>query len=242
MNRLQSELGRLYPPTEPGGRVRAMVLELTGPPSWELLSAVWLGVQTELDLPAPAVAVNGIDGLQLWFSLAEPVAVSQAQVFLESLRTRFLPEVEPGRLRLLPARNASGLAQANRASPVPAQQGQTGRWSAFVAADLAPVFAETPWLEGPPNEEGQATLLRSLQPMKPAAFADALKRLQPGTADVSVEAPRTQAQAVAAAADEDPESFLRRVMNDDSVALALRIEAARALLQHAVDARRQPGD
>jgi hypothetical protein len=197
--------------------VRALVMELARPPSWELLSTVWQGVQAELELPAPAIAVSGLDGLQLWFSLAEPVASMQAQAFLEALRVRFLPGVDARRVRLMLAPEAS----------VPALQEQNGNWSAFVAADLAPIFSETPWLDIPPNEEGQANLLRGLSMIKPAAFEEASKRLAQ-----KVDAPRTQAQPVTAVSDEDPKRFLLRVMNDETVALALRIEAAKALLQH----------
>jgi len=126
MNRLQSELHRLYLPRsmadadadaqpsaliDPLDRVRAMVLELTRPPSWEVLSRVWQGVQTALGLPAPAIAVSGVDGLQLWFALAEPISVSQAHAFLDGLRSRFLPDVESSRVGLMPAPDASALRQ-----------------------------------------------------------------------------------------------------------------------------------
>ncbi|MDP3824236.1 MAG: hypothetical protein Q8R33_22410 [Burkholderiales bacterium] len=242
MNRLQSELQRLYLPRSPAhaeadtqpsplidpqGMVRAMVMELARPASWELLSRVWQGVQAELELPAPAIAVSGVDGLQLWFSLEEPVAASQAQAFLESLRVRFLPDVDARRVRLMPASDTSALRPERHARLVPALQEQTGNWSAFVAADLAPIFADTPWLDIAPNEEGQATLLRGLNMIKPAVLEEALKRLAP-----SVDAPAAPPRPVpVAAADADPKRFLVRVMNDDTVALALRIEAAKALLQ-----------
>lgn len=262
MNRLQSELHRLYLPLAPApaegdpqpsvlvdaaNQVRAMVIELARPASWEVLSRVWRGVQAELELPAPAIAVSGTEGLQLWFSLVEPIAVSQAHAFLESLRLRFLPEVEPGRVGLLPAVDASALHQARHAALVPALQPETGNWSAFVAPDLAPVFAETPWLDIPPNEEGQAALLRGLHAMKQAAFEAASKRLEPGTPASSstavvaaavvarTDAALMQTPPPTASAEQDPKRFLLRVMNDDTVSLALRIEAAKALLQHAND-------
>jgi hypothetical protein len=255
MNRLRSELHRLYLPRpqthseadaqpsaliDPQGMVRAMVMALAGPPSWELLSKVWHGVQTELELPAPAIAVSGVDGLQLWFSLAEPVTASQAQTFLVALRARFLPDIDARRLRLMPAADASALHPERHARLVPALQEQTGHWSAFVAADLAPIFADTPWLDIAPSEEGQANLLRGLHTMKPAGFEEALKRLGP-TAP-SAAAPLAKPQPVSAMANEDPKRFLLRVMNDDSVALALRIEAAKALLQHSNEHRPQQAD
>lgn len=244
MNRLQTELHRLYlarpshgaddaqAPTliDASNRVRALVMELTRPPSWELLSRVWQGVQLELELPAPGIAVSGTDGLQLWFSLAEPVAASHAHGFLDALRLRFLRDTDAKRVRLMPAADASALHPERHAQVVPALQAETGNWSAFVAADLAPVFVDTPWLDIPPNEEGQATLLRGLATIKPALFDEALQRLAPVRA--CIEAPRALVQPESTTAEQDPRRFLQRVMNDDSVALALRIEAAKALLQH----------
>lgn len=244
MNRLQSELHRLYLPrsqalvedgsepsalTDAQGMVRAMVMELARPPSWELLSKVWRGVQAELELPAPAIAVSGVDGLQLWFSLAEPIAGLQANAFLESLRVRFLPDIDARRLRLLPATDASAPHPERHARLVPAVQEQSGNWSAFVAADLAPIFGNTPWLDIPPNEEGQATLLRSLETMKPDVFDEAMKQL--GRVTTNIDVPLAPPQPVATASHEDPKQFLVRIMNDETVALALRIEAAKALLQ-----------
>ena len=69
----------------PDGTVRAMVLELVRPADWTLLSTLWRGVQTDLELPAPAIAVSGIDAYRLWFSLAEPASAAQARAFLEAL-------------------------------------------------------------------------------------------------------------------------------------------------------------
>ena len=249
MNRLQAELHRLYLPRspshgeddaqpmsliDPSGGVRAMVMALVRPPSWELLAKVWHGVQAELELPAPAIAVSGVDSLQLWFALAEPIPAAQAHAFLEALRARLLPDIDARRIDLMPAADASALHPQRHAPLVPALQEATGNWSAFVAADLAPVFAETPWLDIPPNEEGQATLLRGLSTMKSGVFEEALKRLVPSV-DSPLMQPRAQPQPLPAAADEDPKRFLLRIMNDDSVALALRIEAAKALLQHSND-------
>jgi hypothetical protein len=256
MNRLQSELHRLYFPlskagaeagTQPSalidtsGKVRAMVMELRGPPGWDALSRVWQGVQAELGLPAPAIAVSGIDGLQLWFSVAEPIAVAQAHAFLDRLRQRFLSDVEPGRVRLMPALDASALRQELHAAPVPALQ-ESGNWSAFLAPDLVPIFADTPWLDTPPNEEGQASLLRGIEVMQKSAFDAACQKLGPAApasqspeaVSVSADKPlaKLRARDPLEPADSGAEAkrFLLQVMNDDTVALALRIEAARALL------------
>lgn len=272
MNRLHSELRRLYWPSaealaddgatslpliDPNDKVRAMVMELKSPASWEVLGRVWHGVQSELELPAPAIAVSGTDGLQLWFSVAEAITVPQAHGFLDALRVRFLGDIDPRRIALFPASAASTSRQALHAQPVPALQQQTGNWSAFVAPDLAAVFAETPWLDIPPGDDGQAALLRSLSVMKQADFETAVERLAPSAAQprgavdqaasgTAATAAKTQAgrepandtaspphaPATPPSAFEDPQRFLLHVMNDDTVPLALRIEAAKALLLH----------
>ncbi|MFG6414590.1 hypothetical protein ACG02S_11855 [Roseateles sp. DC23W] len=212
MNRLHSELHRLYPPPAPDG-VRGLLLELARPADWTALGAVWRGVQAELQLPAPGIAVSGTDGLQLWFSLQQPVTPARATDFLARLQARYLPGIAASRLRLL----------AGAALPaLPAQDTATGNWSAFVAPDLAPVFADTPWLDIQPGADGQADLLARLACIKPSAFDAAMQALQP--------APTPVAAAPGETADLDPRGFLQRVLNDESAPLALRIEAAKALL------------
>jgi len=225
MSPLQSELHRLYhvPSTDTpaaGRGLRAMVLEVVAPPSWRALGEVWQGVQDVLGLPAPGIAVSGTDGLQLWFSLAEPVAETQAEAFLEAIRARFLPGIARNRIRLL----------AGVAAPVPAVQAGTGNWSAFVAPDLAPVFDDTPWLDIEPNQEGQTALLRALRVTPAADFASALHALAPQSARPIDASPATTGAAPAVSAESEPRSFLLRVMNDETAPLALRIEAAKALL------------
>ncbi len=220
MNRLQAELNRLYLLPEglvdATGQVRALVMELAGPADWEPLGQVWRGVQLDLALPAPAIAVSGTDALQLWFSLQQPVAASRAADFLAGLKSRYLAGLVPAtRLRLNPP---------TAAALVPAEQAGTGNWSAFVAADLAPVFADTPWLDIPPGNDGQADLLARLESIKPAAFDAALRQLQPpGSAVAPVAQPSGR--------DVDPKAFLQSVLNDETVALELRVAAARALLR-----------
>ncbi|MDB5856997.1 MAG: hypothetical protein JWQ76_686 [Ramlibacter sp.] len=219
MTRLQSEILRLYltPDQEgiaagPGGRVRAMVLELAGPTSWAALSKVWQGVQADLDLPAPAIAVSGMHGHQLWFSLREPVPVAQATAFLAALRTRYLGGV---------ARERIAIAQPARVPPVEAAP---RHWAAFLAPDLASLFDDEPWLDLPPSDDAQANLLSQLQSMKPEDFRRASERLLPlaeaRTGDTSV------------AEGLEPRRFLLQVMNDSSVELHLRIAAAKALLPY----------
>ncbi|MEY8876308.1 MAG: hypothetical protein AB9M60_07350 [Leptothrix sp. (in: b-proteobacteria)] len=256
MDRLQSQLHRLYglAPRPPGqaesdaacglidadGRVRALVLALGRPADWSALAPVWQGVQIDLQLPAPAIAVSGTDSYQLWFSLAEPVPVAQAQVFLEGLRSRYLADIAPRRLDLLPAADPGAPSGLRHARPVPAAQAQDEVWSAFVAPDLAPMFTDAPWLDLPPNREGQAELLGRCASIGSADFRAALQQLQPPApaAEPAAAAPapvQTGATRLSVDADRphtftDPRQFLLAVMNDERVDLALRIQAAQALL------------
>ncbi len=241
------------------GRVRAMVLGLKRPADWAALSRVWRGVQTELALPAPAIAVCGAEGYQLWFSLVTPVPAAQALAFLDALRQFYLSDIDVRRVAQWPMPDETPPRPSHHARPVPAPLAIDGTWSAFVAPDLAAIFAETPWLDLPPNLEGQAKLLAGLTSTPVADLQKALLRRQPAAssalaplesnlaagAQAATEdaggAPAARvraggAQALASARPRnDPRQFLLGVMNDDSVALALRIEAAKALLSRAED-------
>ena len=257
MNRLPSELHRLYAAQAPGpdtapealrliddsGRVRAMVLSLARPADWQALAKVWQGVQVDLDLPAPAIAVSGTDAYQLWFSLAQPLPAAQALAFLESLRLRYLADIKPQRVGLMPSMDGASPPRVQHADTVPALQA-SGCWSAFVAPELAPVFADEPWLETAPNPEGQSSLLARLASIPLADFELALQGLSPAQAaslGTPVSVPALVLDAVVSSIGQrkaaagpwlDPKSFLLEVMNNDAVELRLRIEAAKALLPH----------
>ncbi|HSI46939.1 MAG TPA: hypothetical protein VLA61_01575 [Ideonella sp.] len=241
MNRLQAEYLRLYAPqpsalpagnttaadlVDPQGRVRALVLALGRPADWGLLSQVWRGVQADLGWPAPAIAVSGVDAFQLWFSLAEPMPADQAHALLQGLCARYLPGVPAQRLDQWPA-PAAGTSHPQHTAPVPAEQAETGLWSAFVSQDLAAVFVEAPWLDIPPGEEGQLTLLRGMQSVSPPALVSAMAELHAPPATAQAASPGFAGPPVACT---DPRQFLLAVMNDASVPLALRIDAAKALL------------
>ena len=237
MNPLQFELDRLYglgasvaegaaPPAGHGERQRgsrALVLELRPPAGWSQLSALWSGAQVDLGLPPPAIAVSGGDGLQLWFSLAAPASTGAGALFLQGLRSRYLPDLGASQVHLIDDPAQFPAAPPFEASP--------DRWSAFIAPDLASVFADAPWLDVPPNAEGQAALLRPLEPIRQTAFEAALNQL--GGTENGPAAPKPSGPPEMRAlgpGGADAERFLRRVMDDETVPLALRIEAAKALL------------
>jgi hypothetical protein len=226
-SRLPAQLQRLYGlPAEGADPTRVLVLSLGQPADWPRVGQVWQAVQTELHLPAPAISVNGVDAFQLWFSLALPRPVAEVRAFAQGVRTRWLADLAPQRLSLWPDD-----AQSAPAPQIPAVWEPDGVWSAFVAADLAPVFAETPWLDIPPNLDGQADLLSKLSPITPAQWQHARALLAPPEPAARPAAVATPSELVGPAETfTDPRQFLLAVMNDRRVDLALRVEAARALL------------
>lgn len=190
MSRYSTEFDRLYAPPAagsepsgpggaeligPDGLVRALVLDVGRPVEWPLVASLWRTVQEDLDLPAPGLAISGEQSFQLWWSLAEAVPAHEGERFLQALQRRFLPAVKPARVRTFPTRTDAdpGWTHARR---VP-EQVMPDQWSAFVAPGLAPVFEETPWVDFPPNEEGQAELLSGLRCVTPEQWGEAWERL-----------------------------------------------------------------
>lgn len=249
MDRLQTELHRLYLPHEAqpespdtaseavsligaDGRVRALVVELAQQAGWDSVAALWQGIQDDLDLPAPAIAVSGVDGFQVWFSLAEPVPIAQALDFLEGLRQRYLGAIALKHIRMKPQANGSVPWQAQHARLVPALQGESGRWSAFVAPGLAGMFADEPWLDLRPGPDAQATLLSRATCITPAEFRQAQDRLKPAGAPTALATGSVVAETKRVEDDQHPKGFLLAVMNDPATEMHLRIEAAKALLPY----------
>ena len=224
MSRLDSEQQRLFGSTTPG-HTRTLVLGLARPADWTLLRNVWQGVQADLELPAPAIAVDGAESYQLWFSLVQPVSTVQAQDFLEQLRVRYLPEVATSRIHLLPSADPSHPDAVRSAPAVPAQQETTGNWSAFVSPDLPAVFGEDPWLDTAPGLDQQADLLSRQKSISADTWKHALQCLHPAQ-PITAAPPTTPASA----GPLEPKTFLHAVMNDTAAPLALRVEAAKALL------------
>jgi len=261
MNRLQTELRRLYLSDKQSsechdpacaeldlidadGQVRAMVLEVAEPAGCDWIATLWQGIQEELGLPAPAIAVSGSLGYQVWFSLAEPVPVAQAQNFLESLRLRYLGQVAARHIGMKPVADASSPGKAIHTKLVPALQADTGRWSAFVAPGLASMFADETWLDVQPGIDAQAKLLSGIKSIQAADFRRAQEQLRPAAAHVVENSGSGFAETVTGGYDQpdtkqanvhagtDPKRFLLSVMNDSTTELHLRIEAAKALLPY----------
>lgn len=206
-----------------------MVLELARPADWSAMARLWQGVQDDLGLPEPGIAVNGVNGYQLWFSVSQAITAAQAHGFLMLLRNRYWAEVPAERVSLMPLAQSGTPPTWRHAAPIPAPARTAGQWSAFVTRDLAPVFNDSPWLDIPPNPEGQADLLLRLRSIERDELVALLgestqAHFAPALPQTSSDSPVPQAP------QQDAHRFLLRVMNDPTVELALRIEAAKALL------------
>jgi len=242
MTRLQAEHRRLYLPpdatdAEPNllgkdGCVRALVLSLCGPADWDSLAPLWRGAQAELGWPAPAIAVNGRDAFELWFSLAEPLPWAEAARLLAQLQRRYLGGVRPHRVRAWPGAEAPTEPPA-----VPPFAAGPQRWAAFIAPDLPAVFGDDPALDLEPGADAQAELLARQRPISAAELRQAraaLEAEEPAAAALPEPGHMTtepvNAGMPAIGRFDDPRAFLLAVMNDETVPLALRIEAAKGAL------------
>lgn len=252
MNKLITQLQRLYfLPDQPGlcqspeddgskqpfqpvsadGTVRTLSIRFARPGDWEALSRLYQALQEELDLPAPAVSVSGDQGFRLWLSLAQPVPVGLARHFLAELRRRYLADLPPASLELVPG------AESATINLVPALNAATGKWSAFIDPSLGSMFSDESGLEMAPNMDRQADLLAGLKSIDAAAFRHGLALLaadEPSPApDNSPQRPTDKPSTLTVGSNySDPKSFLLAVMNDPSASAGQRIKAAKALLPY----------
>lgn len=146
---------------------------------------------------------------------------------MESLRQRFLSHIVPERISMLPT-------ETRHAQLVPALQQSTGLWSAFVAPDLAAIFADSPGLDVSPRVEAQAKVLAPLESIKAAAFEAIFDQVISDVERISAihQSSTPMVPPPTKHGDSDAKRFLTDVMNDPSVEMHLRIEAAKALLPY----------
>ncbi|MDE2076813.1 MAG: hypothetical protein KGI91_07045 [Burkholderiales bacterium] len=222
MSRLTAEWQRLFQLSpdnaalmSPEGHGRALVIEFTGPDAWPACSAIWDRAQTEFGWPAPAIAVNGRNGYQLWMSLKRPTPAALAHAWVRRLAALAQGLIEARCIQIHPSSPEPTAHVPDWIQAIPRQQGEQDQWSAFVTRDLTPVFEDSPWLDIPPSPDGQADLLAALQSIDTLAVPEA--------DEAPVFKPDQQPS---------PRQFLLQVMHDPSAPLALRIEAAKALLPY----------
>lgn len=242
MSRLQDEQQRLYAIGQvalPPDTVRVLVLGLRHPADWAALAPVWQGVQADWQWPEPGIAVNGADAFELWFALADPMRRADAATLAGLVARRYLGQLKPDRVRVWPSAREPGA----KAPACPPFLAAPERWAAFITPDLPAVFGDDPALDFEPGEQAQADLLARLRPVDAKALTRAQRDLTVTPASTIAGGTLPKADAMrqptadlggspvsAEPAGGDPRAFLMAVMNDVSVPLALRIEAAKGLL------------
>lgn len=255
MNKLESELQRLY--CLPGqewpssksvtdkplidlitatGLVRCLVISVENGSAWAQVATLFQGVQDELNLPAPAISVSVEDGYQIWFSLAEPVALQLARDFMKGICHKYLAETKTAKMKHRP-----GMADDLSFVPqIPARQASSDRWSAYIDPTMGSMFVEETWLEMPPNLDKQAGMLAGLKSITTEDFDLALSTLQTmHETETSPPAENTELRQLQQRSKttlglgnnfSNPKSFLLAVMNDPAASAEQRIQAAIALL------------
>ena len=134
---------------------------------WTVLCTVANALQSELNLPAPAVSISGAQGYRLWLSLAASVPTAVVQQFMQSLHQAYFPTM--------------ALAADAALAPVelpPCLHHETGRWAAFINPGLGASFAEESGLEMAPPFAGQTALLDGLKSISEAQLLHAMTLLQ----------------------------------------------------------------
>lgn len=166
------------------GTVRAMVLDFDGvahgkgQQHWEALASVANKMQTELGLPAPAVAVSGRKGWGLWLSLEQPVAAGQAQQFLHMVRKAYLSGIPDSELDLRPDTDKPTKAAQAVAKLPPCLHKASGLWAAFINPGMGASFIDEAGLPAAPPMGKQAEQLADLKSISPMQFMQALYKLQ----------------------------------------------------------------
>ncbi len=232
--------------TSPEGYARALVIEFARSSHWPQAAALCQALTEELELPAPAVAVGGPAGYQLWLSLAEPQPVAVVQDFLQALVQKYLADVPAAARRCYPD-------DGDDCPRLPPARLANEGWSAFIDPTMGAMFADETWLPMAPNADKQADMLAALKSISTTDFQRALAQLQAESAAAVANEPLAEppaqpitkpfstapaATAASLAAPSlgsqfsDPRDFLLAVMNDAGASTEQRIEAAKALLPY----------
>ncbi|HET7776072.1 MAG TPA: hypothetical protein VFK74_06870 [Azospira sp.] len=227
--------------TTPEGSARALVIEFARSAHWPQAAALYQALTEELELPAPAVAVGGPAGYQLWLSLDKPQPLAAVQAFLQALVRKYLADVPAAARRCYPDDSGEG----NDCPQLPPARLANEGWSAFIDPTMGAMFADETWLPMAPNADKQADMLAALHSIKTTDFQRALARLQAESAAAMAAEPPAKpfsGQPAATAAPlaglspggqfSDPRDFLLAVMNDAGASTDQRIEAAKALLPY----------
>ena len=235
---LDAEMGLSLNLLNGEGCVRSLLVVFKRSADWPHVARLHEAVQRELGLPEPAVSASGRDGFRVWFSLAEALPFARVRRFLDGLRRRYLATLPAGHLAFRPDIENLAAPGPVFVKLTPALHAESGRWSAFIDPGMGSLFVDEPGLALAPNFDKQAQLLRGLSSISAADFEQALNTLWSGSQDLPElpELPAETTRILPTAATgpvgqfDDPESFLRAIMNDPNQPTLERIRAAEALL------------
>ena len=239
MDRLTTELQRLFALPGQGlarydealaapqadGLRRVLCLGFLRASDWPAIQAFYEDLQSTLDLPLPALSVDGT-GYRIWFSLVEGIDEQRASEFLHGLQNRYFST--------LPKQYIT-LEQAPQLQFPPLALADGERWQAFIDPSMGSMFSSEPWLEFPPDPERQGELLGGFRSMPLRDFSAALHTLGDTANAAPASAPEAKPGRPAmhlTGPYADPHSFLLAVINSPEVDLGQRIEAAKSLLPH----------
>lgn len=220
MSDYRLERRRLFEPAE-----RLLILDVPQAVDWPHVAALLAGLEQDLAMPLPALSVEGRStAYRLWFSLAPGVTIGLGRRLLEALQAVYLADLPQGHCQIT--------VPGDEPVAFPPRSNGQG-WSAFVDPQLGGMFRDDPWLEMELDQRSQAERLAQIVSLTEADVQRALETLAPrmsagvavghGGASLALISSGAQVQSA-------PAAFLLSVMNDERVELALRIEAAKALL------------
>lgn len=175
---LRGESTLPLPLVSDAGLTRTLVLHFDGAQSgkgeqqWQALCAIANAMQNQLDLPAPAVSIDGVNGFALWLSLASPVPVAQARRFVALLRQVHAPDAAM-------KSDAAADPEENAVLP-PHLHPVSGKWAAFIHPGMGASFADEPGLDMAPPVAAQTAFLASLKCITSAQFTQTFEQLEPG--------------------------------------------------------------
>lgn len=197
------------------GKVKTLVLSLKSEHFQVLADFLW-GIVEDRKYPMPAIAVTPEEGFQVWIPLDESIELDTACIMADSLRGRYMAEVPTAGYVIRPSK----LNPSLNCVQLPPTEYSGGRWSAFVDPTLVAMFKDESWLETPPNLDKQGELLSRIE----AATGIAEKGgNEPVESNSAVPSGGLKLNAY---------EFLVMVMNDASLDIQHRIEAAKVLLAH----------
>lgn len=133
---------------------------------WQRLCLLANALQQDLDLPAPAVSIDGAHAFGLWLSFATPIPAEQAQQFGERLVATYLPDYPLASLSLALSRQLP-----------PSLNPASGKWAAFIHPGMGAAFMDDAGLDFAPPPSAQLAFLEPLAAITVEQLESAMAQL-----------------------------------------------------------------